>query len=150
MLSKKAAWWISKKFITMVVLVAAVILIIIVILPKFWNGPICADGQAAEIAEVGSKVNGVMMQPGYQVVYFKMESCARSIEYKENGDQRNVTIKYVTTGDVEVSYAVNAKWELENPICSNGGSGILTESGQTYTFYVYAGNPPEVKCVGVV
>jgi hypothetical protein len=145
MLSKKAAWWISKKFITMVVLFAAVILMIIAISSKFWNVQICAEGQAAEIAKVNSKVMDVMMQPGYQVVYFKTKSCAKSIGYVEDlgKNQRNVTVKYVTTGDLGVTYATNAKWDLSN--CG----GELTNSGQTYTFYVYAGNPPTVKCMGL-
>jgi len=144
MLSKKGAWWISKKFICMVVLLAAVILMIIAIAPKFWNVQICPDGQLNEILKVNSKVDEVKMQPGYTVVYFKMKPCAKSIGYVEDlgKNQRNVTVKYVTTGEYEVKYPTNAYWDLT----SNCG-GELTDSGQTYTFYVY---PDKVKCIGMV
>jgi hypothetical protein len=140
MLSKKAQWWISKKFICMVVLLAAVILMIIAIAPKFWNVQICPDGQLNEILKVNSKVDEVKMQPGYTVVYFKMKPCAKSIKY--DSTSKNVTVNYVTTGEYAVKYPTNADWDLTT-YCG----GELTQSGQTYTFYVY---PDEVKCVGMV
>jgi len=114
--SKATSKWTIEVFLCIVVVIAGIIIILIALTTGFVKD-ICPRGQEDEIFKIMNKANEIRGRPGYEIVYFEVKDCVKSI----TTTGLNLTVQYTTvTEGKPVEYYTGITWDFKGQTLTQG------------------------------